>query len=125
MRQTAVVIVFTLAALSFVAGMNLAATLYEKVAPSWVFGEAVAKKQGIRVVENARHYLRFSNDPRRAVPKGELGGLNFISGVSRIVLVIGLFYGSVFAAAFLARRSNPDLAQEILRIAKPKGPENK
>lgn len=122
MRQTAFTIIIVVGVVSLFVGLSLVGTLYNQIAPQWYFGASKAREQHIRIVENGRHYLRFSNNPSATVPKSALGSLNLMAGFARFVAIISIFYGLVFITVQVVKRWDTRLADEVWLVARGKRP---
>jgi len=117
-------IMMVMGLISFLVGLTLVGTVYNRIAPCWLFGEKLAQEQQIRVVENGRNYLRFSNDPSAIVPKSKLGQLNVMTGIARFIVIICILYGLVFITVQVVRRWDAQLANEVWLLARGKQSEH-
>lgn len=113
-------IIVAIGLVSLFTGLSVVGTVYNQIAPRWYFGASKAQEHHIRVVENGRHYLRFSNDPSATVPKSALRSLNLMAGFARFVCIISIFYGLIFITFQAVKRWDTRLADEVRQLARGK-----
>jgi hypothetical protein len=105
-------VVGPLAMIAFLAGVSISCPLVKSLCPYYFFGTNAVRSQNITITAYHRHYVAFSNG--MSVTGMRLIPLDLIWAVLSAVFMWALFLLFLRMTAFVIRRHDPRLADDVL-----------